>query len=208
MCGRFTLTVSLDTLQQAFQLKNGLCMVPRYNIAPSNFIPVIKAPQLIDFLQWGLKPKWLEDKNKNGFINARVETLSEKPAFRESFRKRRCLILADGYFEWKLLGRTKQPFYIRRKDRSVFAFAGIWEGDSCAIITTAAFSHLSELHARMPLILPAKAYDTWLNVASKVGSLTLSLLNPLQSEELEIYPVSTRMNDPSVEGPECIQSLQ
>lgn len=212
MCGRFSLTVPIDALRQHFQLQKGLYLKPRYNIAPSETIPVIKIPKEIDFLQWGFVAKWMDQNVHKGFINARSETVSQKPAFREAFRKRRCLIVVDGYYEWKQLPRIKQPYYIRRIDNAVFAFAGIWEGDTCAILTTDAHARLLELHARMPVIIDPKDYSMWLDPTTPMQQLeSLLCLNKSEKSEkseIEIYPVSTRMNDPLFEGPDCIRSLQ
>lgn len=206
MCGRFSLTVGIETLAKHFELKQGVYLKPRYNIAPSNPIPIIKKPGEIDFLTWGFVARWMTQKPEKGFINARAETISQKPVFREAFRKRRCLIIMDGYYEWKQLPRLKQPYYIRRKDCAPIALAGIWEGETCAIITTCADPRLLEFHPRMPIILDPNIYSTWLDHSIN-PTIIETLLNPFQSEALEIYPVSTRMNDPLFEGLECIRSL-
>lgn len=208
MCGRFALTASKDSLTQHFGLTKGLVMSPRYNIAPSQLVPVIKTAGEIEFLQWGFKPKWMDaEKIGAGFINARCDTIAEKPAFRTAFQKRRCLIVASGYYEWKLVGRKKQPFYIYQKDAQVFAFAGIWEENTCAILTTEANSLLHPLHARMPLILPLSAYDLWLTKTTDLQAIS-SLLVPFPSEPLAFYPVSTKVNYPQFDALECIRSLQ
>jgi putative SOS response-associated peptidase YedK len=209
MCGRFSLSVSIEDLKQHFQLQKGLYLKPRYNISPSETIPVIKIPREIDFLQWGFVAKWMDPTTNKGFINARSETVSQKPAFREAFRKRRCLIVVDGYYEWKQLPRVKQPYYIRRTDTTVFAFAGIWEGDTCAILTTDAHARLFEIHPRMPVIIDPENYLIWLDPTTPSQQLeSLLCVSKSEKSEIEIYPVSTRMNDPLFEGPDCIRSLQ
>lgn len=206
MCGRFSLTASAESLIQYFKLKKGLYMKPRYNIAPGEFIPLIRTPGEIEFLQWGFKPHWMnQEKVGSGFMNARIEDIQQKPAFREAFQKKRCLIVADGYYEWKLSGRIKQPYYFRYKNQSIFVLAGIWDGDTCAILTTKANTLFSTIHERMPIILPLEAYDSWLKSAFKDID---SLLALAQNQFLEVYPVSTQVNNTLFEGPDCIRSLQ
>ncbi len=211
MCGRFSLTVSADVLAAHFHLKNGIVMKPRYNIAPSQVVPVLKVPGTIEFLQWGFVPAWRQGKQEQGFINARVETISQKPSFRHAFQKRRCLVVADGYYEWKTISKIKQPYYIRREDRSIFAFAGIWENETCAILTTVADIHLLAFHERMPLILPPSTYSTWLNPGSSLKDQIEPLMydreNGIEENNFEIYAVSTVVNNPAFEGPQCIQAL-
>ncbi len=207
MCGRFSLTVPANTLVQHFHLKNGLSMVPRYNIAPSQTIPVLKEPETIDFLTWGLVPKWMESGTNSGFINARVETIRQKPSFRGAFQHRRCLVIADGYYEWKPLGRTKQPFYIHREDKGVFAFAGIWEENTCAILTTVAHTRFLEIHDRMPMIVPSSLYSAWLKPNPDPKQLLEHLAEPFLMDNFIADPVSTKVNSPVFDGPECIQPL-
>ncbi len=208
MCGRYSLAVSADDVIKHFQLKNGICLTPRYNISPNEIIPVIKEKGKVDFLQWGFIPGWLKNKEQKPFINARVETVQEKPSFRDAFKKRRCLIIADGYYEWLSAGRIKQPYYIHQKAGQIFALAGIWEGDTCAILTIGAHAPLVDLHARMPIILPVDAYAPWLNPTSDLKKIIEPLLGFSQTENLEIYPVSPQMNAPRFEGPECIRPFQ
>jgi putative SOS response-associated peptidase YedK len=158
---------------------------------------------------WGLIPSWSSD--GKGFINARAETLEEKPSFSESFRSRRCLIPADGFFEWKRTGREKRPFYFQLHDESPFAFAGIWDTwnkgsesvTSCAIITTAANQLVGELHSRMPAILQSESYDIWLSSKTNPTELR-DLLAPFPASEMESHPVSSAINDPLNDGGELI----
>ena len=172
---------------------------------------------LIDFFHWGLIPSWAKDpKIGNRMINARSETLAEKPSFRSAYKRRRCLVLADGYYEWqKIPGeKTKQPVYIRLKSQKPFAFAGLWEvwkGEgmdeplrSCTIITCPPNAVLAEIHHRMPVILPADAYAAWLAPDDQSSEVLQPLLVPYADEEMEAYPVSRFVNRSANNSPECI----
>jgi len=203
MCGRFTLH-STDRIKLKGLASLNLPFEARYNIAPSQSVL-----SLGDFgrglearlLTWGLIPSWSTD--GKGFINARAETLEEKPSFSQSFRLRRCLIPADGFFEWKRTGREKRPFYFQLDDEMPFAFAGIWDtwsnrGDvvtSCAIITTAPNELVAELHDRMPAILLDDFHDAWLDPTTDRAILT-RMLNPFASLRMKTYPVSSSVNSP------------
>jgi putative SOS response-associated peptidase YedK len=203
MCGRFTLH-SRDGIKLKELATLDLPFEPRYNIAPSQSVLTIG-----DFgrgletrlLAWGLIPSWSTD--GKGFINARAETLEEKPSFSESFRSRRCLIPADGFFEWKRTGREKRPFYFQVEDETPFAFAGIWDtwsnrGDmvtSCAIITTEANELVAELHDRMPAILTHEVHYAWLNPRTDRRDLT-AMLKPFPSLMMKTHPVSSSVNSP------------
>lgn len=232
MCGRFALISSGEAIIEHFRLTQSFAMIPRYNICPGEVIPTIgssgalRASGLsgslteINFLKWGFLPKWIERKENNengnhngihnGFINARAETIQTKPAFKDAFQKRRCLIIADGYYEWKPNGRTKQPFYIHRKDKRLFAMAGIYEkeNETCAILTTEANSLLSPLHPRMPVILSEEDYQVWLNPKSSLALITQILSRISLSDPFAFHPVSTKVNNPKTEGSQCILSLQ
>ncbi|MDB6095982.1 MAG: hypothetical protein JWM09_260 [Francisellaceae bacterium] len=215
MCGRFSLTVSAQALIEHFKLTKGLYMSPRYNIAPFQPIPIIRTWGEIDFVHWGLKAAWMKnDLSQKGFINARAETVAIKPAFKSAFLKKRCLVLSDGYYEWKQMGKTKQPFYIRLKNKEVFAFAGIWESsnkkdakeESCAILTIDAKGPAHEVHPRMPLILKSEQYETWLDLKSPLKAMT-ALLQPNYVDDFEIFPISLNINNPKFDGPSCILPL-
>lgn len=207
MCGRFSLTVSEDLLKDHFRLKIGLYMRPRYNIAPSNLIPVIRSFGNLEFLHWGFHPSWQGFEPTHTIINARSETLAEKPFFKQAFKSRRCLIIADGYYEWKQVREQKQPFYIRRRDKGVFAFAGVWENETTAIITRGAEGSISRVHLRMPLIISPESYRDWLDPTTGLETKIMPLLEaPLQGD-WEIYPVSSKMNAPQFDTPLCIQAL-
>lgn len=219
MCGRFTLAVDASQLQDAFPwLEIGGEITPRYNIAPNQPVAVVPndGRNRLDFFLWGLIPSWAKDPRIGSrLINARAETLAEKPAFRAALRRRRCLILADGFYEWRKEadGRTKTPVYICLKSRAPFAFAGLWEvwqspdGSevlSCTIITTPPNELLAGIHNRMPAILPSQAYAQWLSPEEVSPSVLKALLRPYPSEEMLAYPVSPRVNRPEVDTPELI----
>lgn len=203
MCGRFTLH-SRDRIRLKGLTSLDLPFEPRYNIAPSQqILAIADFGQRIEarMLTWGLIPSWSTD--GKGFINARAETLEEKPSFSESFRLRRCLIPADGFFEWKRTGKEKRPFYFQLQEESHFMFAGVWDtwsnrGDvvtSCAIITTAANELVGELHDRMPAMLPDELRDAWLDPRTDRTVLT-EMLKPFSSLMMKTYPVSISVNSP------------
>ena len=219
MCGRYTLTLGPEEIIETIPgLTIPQDIPPRYNIAPTQPVAVVPntGENRLDFYLWGLIPSWAKDPEiGNRMINARAETLTEKPTFRAAFRRRRCLILADGFYEWKLVpGRKgKLPMYIQLASRKPFAFAGLWENWhspdgsnilSCTIITTQPNTMMQEIHNRMPVILPASAYDLWLNRGEPDVKLLQEVLRPYPAEEMIAHPVSTVVNDPSNDTPECI----
>ncbi len=218
MCGRFTLTVDPDELQQAFSLADRppAGLAPRYNIAPSQPVAVIAngESRTLELFKWGLIPSWAKDpKIGNRMINARAETLAEKPSFRAALKRRRCLIPADGFYEWKREGKSKTPMYIQLKDGGLFAFAGLWEVwkspdesliKSCAIITTTPNTLVEKIHDRMPVILPPQAYDLWLTAGDLPYEQSLPLLTSFAATQMKAAPVSTRVNNPAFEAPECV----
>jgi putative SOS response-associated peptidase YedK len=168
----------------------------------------------LEMLRWGLIPSWAKDPEiGNRMINARGETVSEKPSFRKAFKVRRCLILADGFYEWQKTDNGKQPYHVRMQDGSPFAFAGLWEfwnggGDemrTCAIITTEANDLMNEIHHRMPVILPPEDYDLWLDLDFDEKEPLTSLLRPCPDEAMEAYPVSRKVNRPANDEPGCIE---
>lgn len=215
MCGRFTLH-SRDRIKLKGLQALDLPFEPRYNIAPSQSVLTIadfgKGVEA-RFLTWGLIPSWSTD--GKGFINARAETLEERPSFSDSFRLRRCLIPADGFFEWKRTGREKRPFYFRANDDVPFAFAGMWDtwsnrGDvvtSCAIITTAANELVGELHDRMPAILLHEFHDAWLDPRTDPAMLE-KLLTPFPASKMSSHPVSRAVNYPDNDSPELIERVK
>lgn len=211
MCGRYTLH-SRDRLSLKGLSPLDLPFDPRYNIAPSQEVLVLaNFGKGIEgrLMHWGLIPSWSTD--GKGFINARAETLEEKPSFSESFRFRRCLIPADGFFEWKRAGREKRPFYICANDDAPLMFAGIWDTwrchgqivSSCAIITTTANEVVGQLHNRMPAILPAEVQAAWLDRRTTRSEL-MSMLVPFPAAKTKTYPVSSEVNQPNVDTPDLI----
>ncbi|UCC64227.1 MAG: SOS response-associated peptidase [Anaerolineae bacterium] len=218
MCGRFTLFVDPKDLMEAFPgFTVPLDWTPRYNIAPSQPIAVIpnNGQNQIEFYRWGLIPSWAKDPSiGNRMINARAETVAEKPSFRGAYRRRRCLVLADGFYEWrKEPGRAKTPMYIRLKSGQPFAFAGLWEAWrapddqtilSCNIITTAPNSLVAQIHNRMPVILEPDAYDLWLDPAEQSPDRLDAWLRPYPASQMTAYPVSRLVNSPGNDSPDCI----
>jgi putative SOS response-associated peptidase YedK len=202
MCGRYTLRSRGSDKFYGVPASQLPFLVPRYNIAPSQDVPVIierGAEREAPLFQWGLIPSW--SKEPKGFINARAETLQDKPSFSESFQRRRCLIPADGFYEWKRNGRLKQPYFFQMKDEAPFAFAGIWDKwqsggrsiTSCAIITTAPNELLATIHDRMPVILNTESQDRWLRRDINPTQLK-DLLAPFPASEMKTFPVSSRVN--------------
>jgi putative SOS response-associated peptidase YedK len=219
MCGRFTLAVDPGRLRESFPDTTIPDDLPRhYNVAPTQPVAVIPndGQSKLDFFLWGLIPSWAKDPAVgNRMINARAETLAEKPAFRSAYRRRRCLVLADGFYEWRQEpGRTtKQPMYIQLKSKEPFGFAGLWEiwhnGDgseirSCTIITTSPNRMMEEIHNRMPVILPRQAHSLWLAQEELSPKELNPLLVPYPDEEMTAYPVSRMVNSPQNDVPECI----
>jgi putative SOS response-associated peptidase YedK len=220
MCGRFTLTLDPVELREAFDLgEMPTSWIPRYNIAPSQPVAVVTdiATRNIDFMRWGLVPSWAKDISiGNRLINARAETLAEKPSFRAAFARRRCLILADGFFEWKKAkSGPSTPFYIQMEDKSPFAFAGLWElwhspeGDelkSCTIITCPPNARVAPIHDRMPVIFDPRTAWGWLE-DRPVGELT-GMLKAHKAEDMIAFPISRMVNDPKRDEPAVIKPLE
>jgi putative SOS response-associated peptidase YedK len=219
MCGRFTLTTPLSQLKQQFEAEGTIEHTASYNIAPSQDVVVDKHENdsnCLLLMRWGLIPAWLRQEDiSSKWINARAETITEKPLFSRLFKNRRCLIPSDGFYEWQQQGGNKQPFYIHKKSGEPFAFAGLWDQwrsidgkviESCTIITTEANDAIRPIHSRMPVILAKSQYQEWLQ-ASKPESFLLSMLQPYNGHDLETYPVSTLVNKPSNSAIECIQPL-
>ena len=219
MCGRFTLTVNPDELKDTFSDYTFPAMfAPRFNIAPSQ--PVLAIPNddkfTADFFIWGLIPMWAKDAEiGNRLINARGETLAEKPSFRGSYRHKRCLILADGFYEWKTFGgrKTKTPYYIHMQDRKPFAMAGLWDHwespdgssvKSCTIITTTPNELTGAIHDRMPVILHPRDYRKWLDPAPQTPENLQPLIKPFPAEAMTAYSVSTLVNKATNDVPEMV----
>lgn len=202
MCGRFTLKSPRRISFGKVDLSEIYSLIPRYNIAPSqNVLAIVQREEQREatFLQWGLIPFW--SKEAKGIINARQETIEEKASFSESFQRRRCLIPADGFYEWQRMGKIAQPYYFQLKDGAPFAFAGIWDKwrcddrsiISCAIVTTTANELLAPIHNRMPVILEPQSHDLWLNDDSRSPELK-NLLVPFPASEMTSHAVSYDVN--------------
>lgn len=223
MCGRFNLRTPTHQLVEIFDLvrvPDAADLAPRYNIAPTQPVAAIRQTDLgreLALLRWGLIPPWADDpKIGNRMINARAETVATKPAFRSAFRERRCLIPADGFYEWKRLdSRRKQPYCIATDDGSPLALAGLWERwrrggesiESCTILTTEANELLAEMHDRMPVVLPRDAWDRWLDPDGRDVDELQSLLVPFPAVQMRAWPVSPLVNNPRHEEPGCIEPL-
>ncbi len=217
MCGRFTLRTPAKAIATLFDLEDVPELRPRYNIAPSQPIAAVRQDRSrqreFAMLHWGLIPFWADDP-KIGYrtINARAETVATKPSFRAAFKKRRCLVIADGYFEWKKRDGKKQPYFFHLNDDRPFAFAGLWErweGDgeeieSCTILVTEANARQKAIHDRMPVILSPQDYDAWLD-PDVDGKRVEPLLRPYSHDDLETYRVSTTVNKPQNDVEECVQ---
>jgi putative SOS response-associated peptidase YedK len=224
MCGRYTLSVPLSSLIDTFDVPSPeFDYEPRFNIAPTQVVPAIaqdRQGRRMGLLRWGLVPSWAEDPGMGSrMINARSETVAEKPAFRNAFRNRRCLVPADGFFEWKKEGveegkkASKRPYWIHLSSREPFSFAGLWErwappdGEELftfTIITAEAAPSIRSIHPRMPVILPAAARDQWLDPEASSEGL-LSLLRPYSEGELLSHAVSSLVNSPGNDRLECIE---
>lgn len=217
MCGRFSLAIAPEKLAELFQTINFQSFQDRFNIAPTQPIMAIRETErgrLMDGFRWGLVPFWAKDiQIGQKLSNARCETLDQKPSFRAAFKYRRCIIPASGFYEWKLVGRRKQPFHIRRKDLKPLAMAGLWEHwtapdgselQSATIITTEANQTMAPLHHRMPVVLDSKDYSTWLNPKLQKTTHLKPLLEPCAENLLETFEVSAYVNKAGNEGPACV----
>jgi putative SOS response-associated peptidase YedK len=222
MCGRFSLQLDSKALVEYFQLSHmDSHYYPRYNIAPGQKIAVIRQNDLgeryLEHILWGLIPGWSKDRKiANKLINARSETVDSKPTFRDAFKKRRCLIPADGFYEWTRRD-GKQPFRIELSHHQPMAMAGLWEHwespqsgelvESCTILTTQANRDISRIHDRMPVILPPQAIAAWMDGSLSDPATLKPLLQPYPGE-LAIYPVSSAVNNPRNDGPELLHRIQ
>ncbi len=222
MCGRFSNDVKPSQIEKEFKVGkvNPKLFTPRYNIAPSQTIAAVlesDGKRIVEGLRWGLIPNWAKDESIGSkIINARAETLAEKPSFRDAFKNKRCIIPASGFYEWQKASKgAKQPFYFYLKDKEVFGFAGLYEEwldretgeqiETCTIITTEANKVLEPIHERMPVILQAKDYDHWLDTKEKDTGKLQKLLAPYPSEEMTAYKVSKSVNTPSNNSPKLIE---
>lgn len=223
MCGRFTLKTPKEVIAKQFGVEIEDELVPRYNIAPTQTVAAIRATaqggegREFVHLKWGLIPSWAKDASMGArLINARSETVTEKPSFREAFKRRRAIIPADGIYEWQRAEDKKQPYFIRMRDGSPFGFAGLWDRwrneedeiiESCSILTTAANEIFRPVHERMPVVLNPESYGEWLDTDERGVEALKELLRPYPSSEMIAYPVSARVNSPQHQGAELIEQL-
>jgi len=222
MCGRYTLSTPADVVAEVFGLAEAPALTPRFNIAPTQEVAIVRitAPQAsreIAFVRWGLVPRWAQDPEiGNRLINARAETVVDKPAFRGSLRRQRCLVVADGFFEWQKVGKRKQPWLLHRRDGRPFGMAGLWarwadpaagDLDSCTIITTTPNEVAAAVHDRMPVILDPGDFALWLDPQVGDPARLQPLLRPAPAAEMEAYPVSLAVNNPANDRPECLAPL-
>ena len=225
MCGRFALISTPEQIADQFQASQGVLAgmppaVPRYNIAPTQPVMAVRHSQSgrreLTFFHWGLVPSWSKDmKFASKLINARSETVPDKPSFRNAFKRRRCIIPADGFYEWQKIANGKQPLYIHAADKRPFAFAGLWEmwnsptGDmlqSCTILTTEPNELMAQIHNRMPVILEPEDFETWLNPEPEPND-ALHLFRAYPSHKIAAYPVSTAVNNARNDSAACIAPL-
>lgn len=220
MCGRFAQRTSPKTLAKQFKVSEVPSVEARYNIAPTqNILAVQETPdgREMKWLKWGLVPSWAKDASMGArLINARSETVTEKPAFRNAFKRRRCLIPADGFYEWQRTADKKQPYFFQLKEEQLFGFAGLWDSwkgedgsviESCTILTTEANEVLAPVHNRMPVILHQDDYDLWLDEDERKQELLKDLLQPYPASEMISYPVSTLVNSTRNKGADLIEQL-
>ena len=221
MCGRYTLGDS-HNLFRRFQINgDGLDVADRFNVAPSQHMPVVirDTNNKLALMQWGLIPAWSKQpKAPSGLINARIEGIQNKPTFRMAVRKNRCLVPCDGFYEWRKGRDGKTPYYIRRRDKKLFALAGIyelWDAPSSevvggyAVLTTRPNELMEPIHDRMPVILNEAMEDPWLDIhGTEISALLEKLENPFPAEELEAYPVSIKVNSPTFDFPELLEKIE
>ena len=220
MCGRYTLHTSPEQLAMHFQVPPPVALAPRFNIAPAQPVPAVRqgvTGRELLMLRWGLVPAWArEEKTGYRMINARAETVAVKPAFRTAFQQRRCLLPADGFYEWRPGPKGKQPYYITLQDGGLFAFAGLWEHwegedghtvESCTLIVTTANPLVRAIHDRMPVILDEQDYACWLDTRHFNAARLEALLKPYPAERMQAWPVSPRVNSPKYSDADCIAPL-
>lgn len=219
MCGRFAQKSSARKIAKKFKVEEVPPLAERYNVAPSQTVLAVREAsggREASFLKWGLVPRWAKDVGiGNKLINARSETVTEKPSFREAFARRRCLVLADGFFEWSRRGDRKRPYYFHMRDGEPFAIAALWERwegeggplETCTLLTTGANELLAPHHDRMPVILRPDDYDVWLSPGARGPEHLTTLLRPYPHAEMSAYAVSTLVNSPSNDDPRCVEPL-
>jgi putative SOS response-associated peptidase YedK len=220
MCGRYTLTSAPEAIRVLFRYAEQPNFPPRYNIAPTRPIPIVRlveGKREFALVRWGLLPSWVKDpKAFSLLINARGESVLDKPAFRAAMKYRRCLIPADGFYEWHKVGERKRPFYVRAKDNGPLAFAGLWECwtgpngeelETAAIVTTRANRTLSPIHERMPVLVPSEAFDLWLDCKAVDAETAAALIAPARDDLLEAYEIAPAVNRVANDTPALIEAL-
>jgi putative SOS response-associated peptidase YedK len=219
MCGRFVIELSPGLVAGFFGLTEIPDLPTRYNVAPTQLVPAIReatdGSRRLSMMRWGLVPSWAKDIG-DGLINARSETVSEKPSFRQTVRRRRCIIPASGFYEWQKVEKLKVPYYLRMVDSSPMPFAGIWEAwcspdgqvlESCAILTTSANAKVAPIHDRMPVILDPAGFSLWLDRQVHEVDKLAGLFVPYPADRLEAYRVTMLVNNPAHDDAECIEPL-
>ena len=219
MCGRFVIELSPGLVAGFFGLTEIPDLPTRYNVAPTQLVPAIReatdGTRRLSMMRWGLVPSWAKDIG-DGLINARSETVSEKPSFRQTVRRRRCIIPASGFYEWQKVEKLKVPYYLRMVDSSPMPFAGIWEAwcspdgqvlESCAILTTSANAKVAPIHDRMPVILDPAGFSLWLDRQVYEVDKLAGLFVPYPADRLEAYRVTMLVNNPAYDDAECIEPL-
>ena len=220
MCGRFVIELSPDLVALVFGLAEIPELPPRYNVAPTQSVPVIReasdGKRRLSLLRWGLVPPWSKEVGE-GLINARSETVNEKPSFRQAFRQRRCIVVASAFYEWKTFDGKNVPYYIHMADGAPMPFAGLWEAwrspegqmtETCTILTTNANTTVAPIHNRMPVILHSDEFRLWLDREVHDAEKLAALFAPYPADRLEAYKVSAWVNSPAHDGPECIVPVE
>ena len=222
MCGRYAFFSPAEAVKRVFGVAGMPDFGQRYNLAPTQAVPVLRetrpGQREVALLHWGLIPSWAKERSiGNRMINARAETLAERPAFRRAFRDRRCLVLADGWYEWQTTTTGKQPWFIRSRDGLPMGFAGLWESwrdpasgavvQSCTVVTTDAPGPLGEIHLRMPAVIPQEGVAAWLDPAQRDEAALSHWLGGIDPARFSATPVSRRVNDPRNEGPDLIEPV-
>ncbi|HBE91899.1 MAG TPA: hypothetical protein DDW55_04980 [Gammaproteobacteria bacterium] len=220
MCGRFYLDAPDELVLTHFGLEGGIHLKARYNITPSQDIAIVRSGEQgreLSLARWGLVPAWSrEEKTQYSMINARADTVADKPAYRQAFRQRRCLIPASGFYEWRKMSSGKQPYRIGMADNGIMALAGLWEHwegegkslDSCSIIVTEANDLIRPIHDRMPVILDREKFDHWLDPAYQDAAALQKLLQPYADGSMSLWPVSRRVNSPAYDDHSCVQAVE
>lgn len=215
MCGRFV-SPSAEAIAKELGIQTPENYRQSFNLAPTQLIPILTSTQRLEFYRWGLIPSWAKDPSiGNRMINARAETLAEKPSFKRALAHRRCIVPAQGFYEWKVENKAKQPYFIFHRNRSILLFAGLWEQwqspegkmiHSVTIITKAAQENLKELHDRMPAIISPQSREAWLSPETDLASAQ-RILNQSSAEEIDFFPVSTLVNKPANNSQECVEPI-